>query len=183
MTYDAQIAELEKRIKILENIFQDWAKAVNGELKKKEPNKISGTDIDYPENNLGKIPLLMNEIYYIKVAGKANIPKPLYIGHNFQIKADCSIVSEQKSDLENGEFSITYKAIPLTIEILKDNGEVVRAKDPRKNSQKIRNYLWKIYYDEGYTEDFDRVYDEFTQEVMSVTPTLLKQAIKRINGN
>jgi len=123
----------------------------------------------------------MNEIYYIKLQGKANIPQALSIGHNWKVEADCSIVSEQREDLENGEFSVTYKAVPVTISIQQDNGEVIRAKDPRKNSLRVRNYLFKCYADEGYTEDFDRVYAEFTNEVMLMTPRLLVEAIKRIN--
>jgi len=119
--------------------------------------------------------------YYLKVSGKANIPTALSIGHNFKVTCDCSIVSEQKNDLENGEFSVTYRAVPLTIEIQKDNGPTVKAKDPRKNSQKIRNYLFKLYFDEGYVEEFDKVYDAFTQEVMFMSPQLLRQAIKRLN--
>lgn len=119
--------------------------------------------------------------YYIKLQGKANIPQALSIGHNFKITADTSIVSESKEDNEDGTFSITYKAVPVTIEIEKDNGEVVKAKDPRKNSQKIRNWLFKDYAREGYVEDFDQVYDAFTLEVMSRTPDLLAQAIKRLN--
>lgn len=123
----------------------------------------------------------MNEIYYIKVQGKANIPKPLGIAHNYKIICDASIVSESKEDNENGEFSIIYKAVPITIEVEKDNGEVIRAKDPRRNSQKIRNYLYKLYSDEGFVEDFDSVYDAFTQEVMLFTPQMLRSAIKRLN--
>jgi hypothetical protein len=123
----------------------------------------------------------MEIIYYLKIQGKGNIPKELSIGHNYKVVADCSIVSEQKSDLENGEFSVTYKAVPVTLEITKENGEVVKAKDPRKNSQKVRNYLFKLYADEGYVEDFDSVYDAFTQEVMLFTPQMLRSAIKRLN--
>lgn len=121
--------------------------------------------------------------YYIKLQGKANIPKELGIGHNYKISSDCSIVSESKEDNEDGTFSIVYKAVPVTIEIEKDNGEVVKAKDPRKNSAKIRNYLFKEYTREGFVEEFDRVYDAFCLEVMSRTPELLEQAIKRLNDN
>ena len=121
------------------------------------------------------------ETYFVKIHGKANIPSPLPIGHNYHLEADCSVVSESKEDNENGEFNITYKLVPITVEVTKDNGEVVKAKDPRKNSQKIRNYLFKIYASEGYTEDFDRLYDAFTQEVMAVTPNLIREAIKRLN--
>lgn len=121
------------------------------------------------------------EEYYIKIQGRANIPERLSIGHNFKITCDASIVSESKEDLENGTFAITWKAVPVTVEVTKDNGEVVKAKDPRRNSQKIRNYLFKVYSDEGAIEDFDMVYDAFTQEVMSITPQLYREAIKRLN--
>jgi hypothetical protein len=124
----------------------------------------------------------MKETYYIKLQGKANIPKPLKIGHNWKITSDCSIVSESKEDNEDGSFSIIYKAVPVTVDIESDNGEVVKAKDPRKNSVKIRNRLFKIYADEGYVEDFDRVYDAFTSEVMFMIPSLLREAIKRVNN-
>jgi len=122
----------------------------------------------------------MNE-YYIKIQGKANIATPLNIGHNFKVVCDTSIVRENKEDLENGSFAITWKAVPVTVEVTKDNGEVVKAKDPRRNSQKIRNYLFKVYSEEGIVEDFDMVYDAFTLEVMLMTRQLLAEAIKRIN--
>lgn len=122
----------------------------------------------------------MNETYYIKLNGKANIPERLEIGHNFRITADCSITSEQKIDNNNGEFDVVFKAEPVTVEITKSNGAIIRARDPRRNSQKIRNYLFKEYHNEGYVEDFDQVYDEFSLVVMSHTPALLREAIKRL---
>jgi len=122
------------------------------------------------------------ETYYAKINGKVNIPSSLSIGHNYRLTADCSITSEAKDDNEDGTYSITYKLEPVTAEISKDNGVLVRARDPRKNSQKIRNYLFKVYHDEGYCEDFDLVYDAFSKEVMSMTPGLLKEAIKRLNN-
>lgn len=125
-------------------------------------------------------PSNMNENYFIKLYGKANIPTKLGIGHNYKLVADCSITQEQRIDNENGEFDVVYKMEVVTAEITKDNGEVVKAKDPRKNSQKIRNYLFKHYHDEGVIEDFDRLYDAFTYEVMAMTPQLMRQAIKRL---
>lgn len=123
----------------------------------------------------------MNETYYAKIQGKVNIPVKLEIGHNYKLEADCSVVSDSREDLENGEFAVTAKLVPITAEITKDNGEVIRAKDPRKNSQKFRNYLFKLYANEGYTEDFDLVYDATIQEAMAVMPMLLREAIKRLN--
>lgn len=82
--------------------------------------------------------------YYVKIQGKANIPTALAIGHNYRLVADCSITSETRSDNDNGDFDVTYKVEPITIEIQKDNGETVKAKDPRKNSTKFRNSCWKV---------------------------------------
>ena len=120
------------------------------------------------------------ETYYVKINGKANIPERLCLGHNYKLEADCSITSENKVDNENGEFDVIFKVEPITVSITRDNGTIVKAKDPRKNSQKIRNYLFKCYSSEGYCEDFDLVYDAFSMEVMSMTPELLRQAIKRL---
>jgi hypothetical protein len=122
-----------------------------------------------------------NDTYYIKLQGKANIPVALHIGHNFKITADCSIVSEQRSDNEDGTYAVTYKAVPVTVEIEKDNGEVIKAADPRKNSVKFRNYLRKLYFDDGCVEDFDRVYDSVIDESMAIMPHLFREALKRLN--
>jgi hypothetical protein len=121
------------------------------------------------------------ETYYIKIQGKANIPEALSIGHNFKVVADCSVTQEQRDDNEDGTLDVTYKVVPVTAEISKDNGPTIKAVDPRRNSQKIRNYLFKHYHDEGVVEPFDEVYDAFTFEVMSMTPQLLRGALKRIN--
>lgn len=118
--------------------------------------------------------------YFIKLQGKANIPVPLNIGHNFKVVADCSITQEQKDDNEAGGFDVTYKAVPLTVEISVDNGPTIKAKDPRRNSVKVRNFLWKTYFNEGGVEDFDRVYDEATYVILSQMPQIYREALRRI---
>jgi len=95
----------------------------------------------------------MNETYYIKIQGKANIPNSLAIGHNYKIECDCSITSETKTDNDDGTFNVTYKVEPITATIRRDNGEIIKAKDPRKNSVKIRNSSWKVANDYGLDED------------------------------
>lgn len=123
----------------------------------------------------------MDETYYVKIQGKANIPSRLTIGHNFKLTSDCSVTSETRSDNDDGSYDVTFKVEPVTIEITGDNGEVVKARDPRKNSQKFRNYLYKLYYEEGYTEPFDSVYDAAILEALAFMPELLRGAIKRLN--
>jgi len=121
-----------------------------------------------------------NEIYFVKIQGKANIPTPLKIGHNYKLTADCSITSEQKNDNENGSFDIIYKVEPITVEIQKDNGEITKAKDPRKNSVKFRNYLYKLWMEDGCIYPFEEVYENVVYEAMGMMPSLLRSAIKRL---
>ncbi len=119
--------------------------------------------------------------YFLKIQGKCNIPIPLHIGHNYKIVADCSVTQEQKDDAENGTYDITYKIVPITAEVSVNNGPVIKAKDPRKNSVKVRNMLWKQYFNEGGIDDFDRVYDEATWFILSMMPQIYQEAIKRIH--
>ncbi len=121
-----------------------------------------------------------NEVYYIKIQGKANIPNALAIGHNYKITADCSITTATKADNNDGTFDYTFKAEPITIEIQKDNGETIKAKDPRRNSVLIRNGLWKVYFNEGITEEFDSVYNEVSWVILSRMPDLMREALSRL---
>jgi hypothetical protein len=93
-----------------------------------------------------------------------------------------SITGYKFESNDNGTADKIYDFKPVLIELLTPKGKTLKTKDPRKNSVKIRNYLFKIYVAEGYTEPFDDVYDAFCWEVMGNTPNLLREAVKRING-
>jgi hypothetical protein len=113
--------------------------------------------------------------------GKAELPKEIKEGANYHISCEGAIVSSSLNDNEDGTWNKVYTFKPIKVELLDPLGETLKLKDPRKNSQKIRNYLFKIYSDEGFVEPFDDVYDQFTNEVMCMTPQLLRGAIIRIN--
>ena len=123
----------------------------------------------------------MNDVYYIKINGKANISEPLEIDHNYKITADCSITEDRKVSNEDGTYSITFKAEPMTVEIEKDNGEIIKANDPRKNSTKFRNFLFKVYTELGVIHDFDSTYDEVIWVAMSKMHSLVAEAVKRLD--
>jgi hypothetical protein len=115
------------------------------------------------------------ETYYVKITGKANIPTPLAIGHNYKLIADCSITSETRTDSENGDYDITFKVEPITVEIGKDNGETVKAKDPRKNSTKIRNLLYFKWKEINEAVEFDDYYTRFTNTVLVNMDALIEK--------
>jgi len=106
------------------------------------------------------------ETFFLKIVGKVNIPERLSIGHNFKVTADCSITSETKSDNEDGNFDVIFKAEPITCEISQDNGKIIKAKDPRKNSTKIRNLLHWKWQQSNSAEDFESYYTRFTNYVL-----------------
>jgi hypothetical protein len=122
-----------------------------------------------------------NETYYLKIQGKVNIPNRVEIGHNYKVVADCSITSETKIDNDNGEFDVVFKVEPITCEISKDNGAVTKAKDPRKQSVKFRNYLYKLWSEEGCIYPFEEVYQAVIYEAMGVMPSFLRSVIKRMD--
>jgi len=113
------------------------------------------------------------ENFYLKITGKANIPERLSIGHNYRLVADCSITSETKTDNENGEFDVTFKVEPVTVSISKDNGKIIKAKDPRKNSTKIRNLLYFKWKESNEAVDFEDYYTKFTNIVLANMDTLI----------
>jgi hypothetical protein len=123
----------------------------------------------------------MEETFFIKISGKANIPERLEVDKNYHIACDCSITQEQKDSNENGSYNITFKAEPMTVEILKNNGSIIKARDPRRNSQKFRNYLYKLWSEEGCIYTFDEVYEAVVHEAMGVMPSFLRSVIKRMD--
>lgn len=118
------------------------------------------------------------ETYYVKIQGKANISSPLSIGHNYRLTSDCSITSETKSDNEDGTFDVVFKVEPITVEIQKDNGETVKAKDPRKNSHKFRNACWRV--SDNHQIDTEAFYNYATiQSILNLDQ--LAELFKKLN--
>lgn len=121
--------------------------------------------------------------FILKLQGKAELPKEIETGHNYEVKLQGSVNKVELHDNEDGTWDKVFTFKPVIVELVNGKGESLKLKDSRKNSQKMRNYLFKLYHEEGYIEDFDRVYDMFTYEVMGMTPSLLRSAIKRIQNN
>jgi hypothetical protein len=120
--------------------------------------------------------------HVLKLKGNSELPEALEIASNYHIALEGAVTGYKVEDNENGTVDYIYDFKPIKVDLLTPKGKSLKLKDNRKNSVKIRNYLFKIYVAEGYTEPFDDVYDAFCWEVMSQTPSLIKEAIKRING-
>ena len=110
------------------------------------------------------------DTYYVKVQGKANIANKLEIGHNYKLVSDASIVGENRIDNEDGTYDVVYKMVPITVEISKDNGPIVKAKDTRKNSVQFRKACWMVSNNNQI--DDERFYDFATKRCMGLLDTL-----------
>lgn len=75
---------------------------------------------------------------------------------------NCSVTSQSKVDNQDGTFDMILKVEPQTAEVLKDNGEIIKAKDPRRNSTKIRNSTYKSFLGLVDPIEFDVLYDKVT---------------------
>lgn len=102
----------------------------------------------------------MNDTHLIKISGKAELPKPIDIGHNFRVALSGSVTSVNKSDNENGEFTFTYLFKPITVEVLTALGETIKAKDTRSASQLLRARFWAIWKNGNYPDNFDTWYQK-----------------------
>lgn len=107
----------------------------------------------------------LNNIW-LKIAGKSNIPETLEIGKSYSIANNVEITKEEKSNNQDGTFDLIYKAEILTTEILKDNGETIKAKDTRQNSVKIRKVIYAIWSQKNTSIPFDIFYDKFTNLII-----------------
>lgn len=99
------------------------------------------------------------DTHLLRISGKAELPKPVSIGHNFHVSLEGSIVSQTKSDNENGEFTYTYLFKPIKVDLLTDKGESLRLKDTRKFSQLFRARLWAKWKSKDNPEEFDIYYE------------------------
>ena len=119
--------------------------------------------------------------YFLRLIGKVNIPEPLNVDTNYSIACNCSITQERRDSNQDGSYNITFKAEPLTAEILKSNGEIIKAKDPRRVSEMFRKLCWKEWHNgRGAIYDFQDVYEKVGYIAMSRMPELVEEAIKQI---
>ena len=98
--------------------------------------------------------------FCIKLQGKAEVAKPLEIGHNIHTTLEGSIVSETIEDNDDGTKTHIYKFKPVIVEVLTQKGERLRAKDTRSRSQQLRSLLFRVWRERNEPITFDEFYDQ-----------------------
>ena len=97
--------------------------------------------------------------YFLKLTGKAELPKGIEIGHNFRVLAEGSIVSEEISDNEDGFKNHGYKFQPVKLEAITEIGETIKAKDTRSNSRLWRAQMFAKWKEAETEMTADEFYD------------------------
>ncbi len=108
---------------------------------------------------------MKEEIYYLKLTGKVNIPKKLEISHNYAVLLQGSVTDTKTSDNENGSFDVTSTFRPVTCDIKTDLGEMIKAKDPRGWSAKIRARVYKTWEANSDPRSAEEAYESFMKQV------------------
>lgn len=104
--------------------------------------------------------------HYLKLSGKAELPKELEIGNNYSLAIHGSITSITEHDNHDGTIDRSYKFEPVKCEVLTELGEVIKAKDTRGEAQKTRAWAYKYWEDPTNnlgSISFDDFYKKFQQ--------------------
>ena len=108
---------------------------------------------------------MQKDNHYLKIIWKVCIPEWLEVDTNIRLAMDGSITGSNKASNEDWTYSFTHSFRPIHSLITDELGNTIKAKDLRKNSEKLRSSL-KFKYEsnpwllEKY-ESFDQFYDKF----------------------
>lgn len=116
--------------------------------------------------------------HYIKLIGKACIPEPLELGNNYKVEIDGDVTGITDTDNNNGTKDRYYKFAPILVNILKDNGEVIKAKDNRSASKKVRNMCYRIWESNDDPRDYEQAYQDTIKQIMFELTELYERARK-----
>lgn len=104
--------------------------------------------------------------YVLKLSGKAELETPLANGHNIRTLLEGSIVEETISDNDDGTSTHYYKFKPVNVELIKETGERLRARDTRSRSQQLRALLYKKWREANVPKTFEDYYDRAMIDIM-----------------
>jgi hypothetical protein len=97
--------------------------------------------------------------HVIKLSGKATLPEPIAIGHNYTVEAQGSVISSARHDNQDGSYTEVYTFKPIIVSVLKETGETIKAKDVRSRSVQLRSAMWKEWKNLNTPIEFETYYD------------------------
>ena len=104
--------------------------------------------------------------FYVKLTGKASIPEPLLIGHNYELKTQGTVTGLTETDKDDGTHFVYFTYKPVMVELINETGESIKAKDTRSLSQQLRLLIRKKWMNNASSVEFDKVYEKFMYGVI-----------------
>ncbi len=109
--------------------------------------------------------------HILKILGESELPEGLQRDHEYLISINAEITKvSEKSDQEGGTI-YSYSAKQRTVEVLKDNGEILKAKDRSSNSRKLKGQLLVIAQERG--ENPEEYYNQQMIKIRHWLPEIL----------
>jgi hypothetical protein len=105
--------------------------------------------------------------YIIKLSGKAELPQPLELSHNFRVLLEGSIDGKGEDDNGDGTRTHYYRFKPVKVEAITELGERIVAQDTRSRSVQLRALLFKRWREENSPERFEDYYDRRMVQLMT----------------
>jgi hypothetical protein len=118
----------------------------------------------------------MTDTFYLKLAGKVNIPSHMEIGHNYRVLLDGSVTGETKTDNEDGTYTVMSKFEPIVAEIQKDHGEMVKSKDVRSMATKVRHMLYRKWEANSSPLGHEEYYERVMRHIINNLEELAEEA-------
>ncbi len=113
------------------------------------------------QNAIGKDGSRENKMddHFLKIQGKAELPSPIEIGHNYHVSLEGSITSKTTTDKDDGSFVHTFLFKPIKLELLDPLGKTLKLKDARSKSQLWRSRVWSLWKNSNNPTPFEEWYD------------------------
>lgn len=105
----------------------------------------------------------------IKIGGKATLLEPLEVGTAFKLEVDGAVTATTYSDNHDGTFDETFKFEPITISVLKNNGQITKTKDTRARSVQMRAVITREWREDTASElTAEEYYDRRMVEILDM---------------
>lgn len=111
---------------------------------------------------------LIMDSFALKITWKVELSAPLEIDKNYSVWVLWSLVNISTSPNHDWTHSHTYSLKPVNVLVHNELGDTIKAKDPRRNSEKLRSklkYDWDRWLIGTKYKEFDDCYDTFFRKI------------------
>lgn len=110
----------------------------------------------------------------LRFQGTVELPEPPEQGREYHVAIFGQVRGSSTDDNDDGSADCTWKFRVNRLEILKPDGQVIKSKDNKKKSQKLRGAIWNWAQEHG--DDDENLYDWFMGWVIGNVDRLIPLA-------